>query len=300
MKTGIGLQMIRKEFETVLQNELMIESAPSLAGISDSLFSHPGEAIYYGTGLSTPKALSIGLPFDALAMVLTAEKLRRRLGLSKIYHHIADSHALSNPFADPQMVDALARTIEHTMSEVARHLKLEQLVVIRSSSFDRSVEYGALLNGINTDKHEYVRRELADILWYKQNKRLALKIGWIIQSGQISEGFDERLYDNEFRRLFGDTLSFVYLKAGRTFDRTRPKASPYISIPGEQRILLAPGEQVQEKIEKALAIWPDKVLGGALNHLKAIVRLYDQVAETPAEAGPISDRVQCIINRIFG
>ena len=239
-------------FELFVKNESLIVTNPSLRGLSPSLLETPGGAIYYGTGLSTPRAMSIGLPFDVLGMILAAEKLRRSLDFSRIYHHVADSHALSNAFTNPAEVDALAQSVEKTVARIAAHLDLEHLRVVRASSFDKTPEYARLLQGIRTDKHEYVKRELADMLWYKREHGVALKMGWIIQATAAPGGFDERLYDQEYKRLFGEDLSFVYLKAGRTFDRRRLKASPYIAIADEQRILLAPGERVHAKIEEAM------------------------------------------------
>ena len=291
--------MIKAEFETSIKNEPLVETAPSLEGLSDNFLEAQGSAIYYGTGLTTPKALSVGLPFDVLGMVLTAERLRRHLNLDHIYHHVADTHALSNDFADAAKVDVLTDMVTQTMARVTEHLGLKNLTVVPSSTFDKSAKYESVLDSIVTEKGEYVRRELADMLWYRRERNVVLKMGWIIQAGPVKEGFDERLYDNEFRNAFDDELSFVYLKAGRTFDQRRPKASPYISIPDEQRILLVPNERVEDKIEAAKSKWPDKTLGGSLNHLNAILRLYDQIAETPLERGPLPQRIQCLIDRIF-
>lgn len=291
--------MNQERLATLVRNEPLIEAEPSIRGIMPSLLTAGGGAIYYGTGLTTPRSLSVGLPFDVLGMVLTAEKLRRTLGLTKVIHHIADTHALTNSFATPEAVSALADDVEHTLARVSAHLAMPELAVIRSSTFDSDPAYAELLATIHTAKGNYVRRELADMLWYGQRHGLVLKMGWIIQATETEEGFDERLYDAEYLRLFGTDLSFVYLKAGRTFDSRRRKVSPYISVPGEQRILLRADEKVQEKIDAALAQWPDKTLGGAIKHLKAIVRLYDELAKEPAGSGTLPEKVQRIIDRIF-
>lgn len=287
-----------ERFVTLLRNEPLIEAEPSIHGISPSLFSQKEGAIYYGTGLTTPRALSIGLPFDVLGMVMTAEKLRRALNLTKIIHHIADTHALSNEFASKEVVEKIAQDAEKTMSIVAAHLNIPELIVVRSSSFDNLAEYKLLMDKIETSKGDYVHRELADVLWYRTKFNMVLKIGWIIQASKVAEGFDERLYDSEYIRLFGTDLSFIYLKAGRTFDKKRPKVSPYISVPDEQRILLRADEPVREKFDRAMELWPDKTLGGAVNHLNAIVRLYERLME-PIGRATLPEKIQTIINRIF-
>ena len=91
---------------------------------------------------------------------------------------------------------------------------------------------------------------------------------------------------------------FVYMKAGKTLDKKRPKASPYISVLGEQRIMLRADEPVEEKLAQARASWPDRSLGGAINHLKAIVRLYERLV-SPLDRSPLPTKVRAIIDRIF-
>lgn len=288
----------REQFATIIQNESLIESVPSLDGIDQSLFTGTSGSIYYGTGLTTPHALSIGLPFDVLGMVLVAEKLRRTLGLTEIIHHIADTHALANPFATQEAVEKIAGEVIAVMEKIAAHVKIPQLTIVRSSSFDCLPEYRDILNGIQTEKGEYVRRELADMCWYKRRHNLRLKLGWIIQATQAEERFDERLYDNEYKRLFGNDLSCMYIKAGRTFDTKRPKASPYISVLGEDRVLLRAGEPAWEKCVKAKER-RDQYATGALNHLAAIVRLYERLVE-PLPRGDVGEKVEAVIHRIFG
>jgi hypothetical protein len=294
--------MTTERLKTLLQNEPLIEAKPSIEGVQENLLTAKGGAIYYGTGLTTPRALSLGLPFDVLGMILVADKLRGVLGLGQIIHHIADTHALTNEFASAEAVDKLAVSAESTLRLVAAHLNLPQLTVVRSSSFDSSNDYQQIVKAVETEKGDYVRREIADMRWYRARYNLALKLGWIIQSTEVAEGFDERLYDREYRHLGGSDVSFVYLKAGRTFDYRRPKASPYIAVPNEQRILLVAGERVADKINAAIEMWPDKAtaknLGGAINHLGNIVRLYERRIGSIG-SGTVIDKVQLIIDRIF-
>jgi hypothetical protein len=281
----------------ILRNEGLVDSVASIPGIDRDIY---GSSIYYGTGLTTSKALSAGLPFDVLGMVLAAEKLRRTLGLEHIYHHIADTHALTNAFATAPEVQARAGTVEATMGRVATHLGIkDRLTVFKSSSFDGTPEYTALLDTVVTGKNDYVRRELADMRWYREKHGAAMKLGWVVQTTPSGQGFDERMFDNEYQNCFGKDLMFVYLRPGRTFDKSRPRAAPYISVPDEQRILLKAGEDVEAKVAKAKALWPDKTLGGALNHLAAIIRTYDQIAPEPSGQGAVTGRIQTIIDRIF-
>ncbi len=281
-----------------LQNEGLINTAASISGITHSPIK--GSSLYYGTGLTTCRSPSVGLPFDFLGMILVAEKLYRTFELSHIYHHIADTHALTNSFNTPSDIEILANKVESIITSIVRHLKIEDhFTILRSSSFDNTKEYNNILNNIQTEKNGYVQRELTDMHWYRKKHNVTLKLGWIIQTAKCEQGFDERLFDEEYQKYFGDDMQFIYLKSGRTFDQKRPKAAPYISIAGEQRILLESSENVEEKINKAKEIWNDKTLGGALNHLSAIVRLYNQIAPESCGNELLSIRIQTIINRIF-
>ena len=99
----------REDIETILQNEPLIHASASLDGLFFPWDESRGGSIYYGTGLTTPKAPSIGLPFDVLILVLVAERMRTLLGLTEIHHHIADTHALTNSFCTKEQVDAMAQ-----------------------------------------------------------------------------------------------------------------------------------------------------------------------------------------------
>ena len=94
--------------------------------------------------------------------------------------------------------------------------------------------------------------------------------------------------------------SFIYTKPGRTFDPSRPKASPYIQIPGERRLLLDPNENARATIEEAVEASGDVQLGGARKHLKSIVRLYESVFGTLGRDIDLEDKIQIILDTAFG
>jgi len=281
-------------FRNIIQNEPLIQVRASLERINpDSLVSDG--SIYYGTGLCTTKELSIGLPFDVLEMVLVAEKIRRSLGMRRIYHHIADTHAKSNRIFRDEDVDYQANVAKETLERMAENLRLENFEVLLASEFDQTPEYRAIYERINTSKHDYVKREVADIEWYRRNKGVTIKLGWIIQATETRLGFDERVFDREYEAIIGKKLSFVYLEPGRTFDKSRPKVSPYIHIPGETRILLRKGEDARAKISEAEKRLNDKHLGGARRNLINIIRLYEKLFGTLGKI-PYEDKIQAIID----
>jgi hypothetical protein len=291
----------RQEIENVIKNEALIEMQPSLEGMSDNINLVEGGAIYYGTGVSTPKYLSVGLPFDVLGMIMIAEKIKRKAGLKDIYHHIADTHAKTNDWADPDAIDKRAASVREVLTQVAANLKLEGFHIMLSSEFDNMPEYQELLAHFqSSDKHDYVKHEMADMEWYRTHHNVAVKAGWIIQATETNLGADERLFDREYKTFMGDRLSFLYTKPGRTFDISRPKASPYIQIPGENRLLLDPNENARAKIEESVQRTGDFELGGARKHIKSIVRLYESLFGQLDRGLELEDKVQAILNKSFG
>lgn len=289
-----------KPFTNLVLNEPLIEQKPTLEATSfKALESNPKGSIYYGTGLTTPRAMGIGLPFDVLGMVLVAERIKKTLGFKGIYHHIADTHAKTNEWIDPQEVDRRAKITEETLVKVAYNLQLSGFNVVLSSKFDQSPEYEELVRRFRdkSQKHEYVIREMADMEWYRLKHKTTVKMGWIIQASEAPVGFDERLFDQEYKRIEGEKLSFVYTKPGRTLDLSRPKVSPYIQIAGENRLLLEKGEKVKEKLDEAAQRMNDPHLGGARKHIESIVRVYEKLFGSFGKV-PLEEKVQVIIDRV--
>jgi hypothetical protein len=284
-----------------VRNEALIEAEPSIRFLSQTDIEEcPGGNIYYGTGLTTPTAISVGLPFDVLGIMLTAEKIRRVGQFGTVYHHIADTHAKTNHWIDQTAVDSVASETIRTLEEVKRNLKLDDFQFVLSSSFDATVDYRRLVETFaSSDEHEYVRRELADIEWYRTHADVRLKIGWIIQAKETEVGFDERRFDREYLRFYPAQMSFVYTKPGRTFDLSRPKVSPYITVANERRLRLAPGVDVGAVFAAA----NDPNLGGARKHIQSIVRLYESLfgdlGKISRDGLTLEDKVQTIIDRCF-
>jgi len=286
-------QIDRDKVVCRLRNEPLIEHEFSLPMLADSLWASKGRALFYGTGLCNTHCLTVGVPFDTLAMVLVAQKLRLMLGLSEIIHHIADTHALCNFPQEKEDVSKKAEEVEATMKIVISRLGLRDFVVLRSSSFDASSGYATLMSSTNGGDGEYSQRELTDMLWYQKNHNVVLKLGWASQGFD----FDERWYDNRFVSCFGRIMSFAYTKSGRSFSR---KAVPYIATTEDDRIFLRPGERVQAKFDHASKHIKKNVISGAVNYFASICRLYDSLKlGEPLSRGSVPQKVQQIIDRIF-
>lgn len=280
----------------------LIDPTSSEAGILPTLSgAAKGGALYFGTGLTTAKAISVGVPFDVLGMLLVADKIRRELGLSMVIQLVADTHAKSNLFTNPDEVDAMAELMKNVSARVASLIGLSgAYTLLKSSDFDQKSDYREILGGVISDDHEYVRREWSDIEYLRRAYGLVIKLSWVIDPKAKRVGFDERLYDLRFRDVIGQSMSFVYVNPGRTLDPNRIKASPYISIAGENRILLCPNEDVRKKFAEAERNFGTDKLNGTRQHLSHVVAMYEKQVEAVAGADtPLEDKIQLIINRIF-
>jgi hypothetical protein len=275
----------QQQFEDFLHSTALIEVGSTIAGIQDELVeksnssdTQSGTSLYFGTGLCTSKAMTVGIPFDILGMLFVAEYFRRFFGLDQMVQLIADTHAKSNDFTTVEEVDTAADRLIKTMSKVAKNLGIDKhYTPILSSSFDGSDEYQAVFDSIRSDDHEYVRREWSDIEYLRQTHKLQLKLSWIVDPKAKKIGFDERLYDLRFIEITGQPMSFAYVMAGRTLDKERPKASPYICVAGENRILLEKDEQVKEKLADAKVRLSESRYQTVIDHLQSIVDLYNKL-----------------------
>lgn len=284
-----------------LINEVpLIEPTSSMSGILPTLAGEAeGGALYFGTGLATSKAMSVGVPFDVVGMLLTARKIQGVLKLSRVIQLIADTHALSNTFTTPEDVSAMAEKMKDVSSRVAHLIGLGDVYMpVKSSDFDQTNGYREIFDGVVSDDHEYVRREWADIEYLRRTYKLVLKLSWIVDPKAKKVGFDERLYDLRFREVMGQSMSFIYVNPGRTLDPNRMKASPYISIAGERRILLDPQEDVHKKFADAEAEFGADKFKSTRLHLSQIVTLYEE--QVGAVIGTsLEDKIQSIINAVF-
>src|SRR5690606_33657637 len=108
-------------------------------------------------GISSPRALTRGVPFDVLGMLLPAERLRCAAGAEHVVALIADRHALSNGFSASK-VARRAREIESTLRAIGRALRMP-LKLVRASELHECREHRLLQQKICAralgDEHPY-------------------------------------------------------------------------------------------------------------------------------------------------
>lgn len=285
------------DFRTFLENEPLVETNGMVTEIQETLFQGTKRSIFYGIGLCTPKELSIGLPFDILEMIFVAERIRRSFNFERIYQHIADTHAKTNQLFNKKTIDQTAKKTKVQLEQIFRNFGFSDFVICTASDFDSTNEYRKIYDELPKKDHEYIVREIADICWYSLKYNSKLKLGWFINTGGDSKiGNDETLFDRKYNGLFPNSMSFIYLKPGRTFDKSRQRVSPYIFLKNENRLILKKGENVEEKFSKAEIEWGDKYFGGARKHLENIVHAYEKLFGNLLGMS-IEEKIQYILDR---
>jgi hypothetical protein len=244
-----------------------------------------GTNLYFGTGLSTTKAITRGLPFDFLGMVVGAEFTRRKLGLGKTIHEISDTHAIANGFASAADITCLANNQRALVGKMVKSLKLEGVYeCVLASEYQSTSEYQKILAGVKTrrpDEAHYFQYQWAGMDWLASQRNVRVKVGWLTDDTPNPRGFDERRFDRGYDDLSLTPLNYVYLKCGRNVSSTRTRVSPYTSVEGEDRIMLARGEDAFSYFEKWLRPQPlTKDTRQTITHLANIVDGFEKLFGT--------------------
>ncbi|MBS3142837.1 hypothetical protein J4464_05625 [Candidatus Woesearchaeota archaeon] len=245
-------------------------------------------SLYFGIGLCNHYSVTQGLPIDVLGMLLVGS----RIAVDK-HVLIADSHAKTNGF-DHDEIDGRAHDAKEILEHVCGTLGLVGWNVHLASGIDTSLAYQTFLDCM-PGEHEYVRRELADMAWFRNELGVNLKLGWFRNGSRSSS---EASFDEKFSSLFPGQLSFAYIEPGRTFDPGHPIAAPYFCSDSASRILLSPGENAADKFRAAMEAVGQRGVKPYTNLLNRLVRLYDTVVER-TERGTVEQRIQQILGRCF-
>ena len=278
----------------IIMQESLINRKPTIESIKNSTIEENNKSIYLGTGLSSSKKVSIGTPFDLLSMILIANKVKNEIGSTTIYHNIADLHAATNNFTNKELEEALKKQ-EENITKITESLDIKEYKILKSSQFHETEEYQKIISKINIDKHKYVQKEIADIEYFRQQKKAGIKIGWSIKSNSTS--FDEVFFDKQYKEIFGNKIISIYTVPGKRLDDKAPNAAPYILTEDEinSRIIFKENEQVAKKLnENDCSKQTQKTVK---KYLTAITRLYQETIE-PLE-GNLDNKISYIISKAF-
>ena len=285
----------------VILQERLIETAPSLGALERQRLPQPPRAVYLGVGLCTETDVSVAVPVDLLGILLPAERVRRAVGAEALVVVVADEHALGNGFRPDRVMKRAVET-ERLLCRLGTTLGLEQMQVMRASSFHGSTRYRRILAEVDLRAPHglgrYFRRQVADVEHMHRVWGGVVKVGWVVSgSPRVQHRRDEMAFDTCFNSVVGDHVGFVYCKAGRTMDDRRPKASPYVVVDPSRRICVSPDEDVAGKLERARRHASTAAVNGVRKHVGAVARIYSRMVA--ALDGPVERRLQSIISSVF-
>lgn len=302
-------QKLKEELPLLAEDAIALDKNLSTEDLST-------KSLFFGIGLCTTKEMSVGLPFDFLGLVATAEALRRTLGFGKIIQLIADSHAKTNHFVSDAEVDKKAHALKELSLKIAKNLGLEgKYEVILASEIDSSPEYKKIEKNIPADgSPEYARKEWTDMEYLAHTYNTRLKVSWImpLKKGQKHTA-DEVYFDNGFNERFKATpYSFIYNRAALTFDPARLNVCPYSSASGEKRIYLAQDQVVagekrfyetanqdaQEKLTEFMTV-KHKAKDKALAQLETMADFVHRVFGIGSTTGSLGEKVNSIMKAVL-
>jgi hypothetical protein len=229
---------------------------------------------------------------------IVAEQARRSLNLSKIIHLVADTHAKN---AHPLLVKEVAHLALQTKylvdTMVTRLGIQDHYEVVLASDFDATPEYQSLLREVDGRAgafgNDYFRHEAADIEFFRRKSSGLIKLSWTLDDFRKTH-HDERAFDAFYTSIFGEHVSFIYTVSGKRFEKSRRNVSPYVSTPGEARVLIADDSWVS-KIGEWKHVDPKTYI-----HLTNIVFAFEELfGRDYAEDLLIEEKIQKIINRCF-
>ncbi len=315
------IAQIAKDAKLIILEQKLKEALPLLAEggivldknvISEDLSS---KSLYFGIGLCTTKEMSVGLPFDFLGLVATAEAIRRTLGFGKIIQLIADSHAKTNHFVSDSEVEKKAQALKELSLKIAKNLGLEgKYEIILASEIDSTPEYKKIEKDIpHDDSPDYAKKEWTDMEYLARHYNTCLKVSWMmpLKKGQTHTS-DEVYFDNGFKSRFNRPYSFIYNRAALTFDPARLNVCPYSSASGEKRVYLALDQVVggekrfyvatdqdaQAKLTEFMAV-KHKAKDKALAQLETIANFVHRIFGVGLSEGSLGDRVNSIIKAVL-
>lgn len=278
-----------------------IEEPLSLARLNPFTQFENQPPLLFGMGGGS-KALSKGLPIDVLSMVLTAEKLRRDLGLGRCriicangitYTNIPNNPDFSKEGIDWVMSaerDLLQLAVERfgiaDHWDIFLETDIEEIIGHDGKeTYDRIVkdaEQTPFISG-----HHYAL-EMTQMYTLLNQETGGVKLGWFIRNINKAKPeyiMDEQPFDARYAMFLAyrgltNTISIPYAHAGVRLHPGRggvDKDAPYICYDPRDRILLSPFEDPEQKLIEAT-----KAGGGLQNrtirdHFGTIIKLFEEI-----------------------
>jgi hypothetical protein len=245
-----------------------------------------GDSVWFGLGICGT-TLSAALPIDVLLLLCGQELLRRALGLRRSIVLVADSNAIAVGHPRAQ-VQAVAERVEGSIARLRSALDLPVDCVRASAvaSWSEHARHEALVRGLPAyEAHQLVQTEAL------RRAGATVKLGWIMPGGAR----DERYFDRLHRERGGGRVAFAYTVCGRGLAVGRPRACPYVVERPDERILVAPGESIANKLHRARHRAPRET-AGYRRLLRRITRTIARMRGAPIRRAPERE-LQSLLDR---
>jgi hypothetical protein len=278
----------------------LLDTQLSREGLRVADPARPPRMVYLGLGLCARDELSKGIPLDLLGLLLPAEEIRQAAGATELLVLIADRHALENEFPAAE-VEARAAALEDALRRIRHRCGLRAMSIVRASSFHGERAYRDALAAVRRragDRHhDYALRQFADAIYLEQRYGGLLKVGWALRGAEPARRRDEVAFDLALREIYGDRVSFVYCKPGRSLADESPRVPPYVVTRPDARLCIDGDEDAAAKLERAYRSASPNTVDGYRRHLRALVYTYCRAVER-LPRGPLEERVAALTRRL--
>jgi len=279
-----------KELERIIWKERLIEPNLSQANLSPNTELEKNTPLLLGMGGGNHE-MSKALPFDALGLILTTEKIKKELNLGPCNILLADqTTSLINGFSEKKvnnLMTGMKGLLEISLTSFS--FEKDWNIFLESElKKDKSLDFQDKYEEIAKDAFSmgfdgYSAREAAATIMFLQPPAGGgIKIGWSAPNTDL----DETFFDNQTKEYLKNKgipnkITFIYTPAGvrllpgKTGQLER--VAPYICTQPENRILLSPLEEPVRKIKEATQ------KGGGLNWrwsqklFSGIVQLFEEL-----------------------
>ncbi|MGB4966521.1 MAG: hypothetical protein WBO77_05465, partial [Microgenomates group bacterium] len=245
--------------------------------------------------------LSRDLPLDILSMILTAEQLRRNVGLGNCYIICGDDVAQSNigrssDFTESN-IDEVAQIRVKSLRYVIEKLGFDDhMTVLLGSKIDSVIpsdvfaDYQHMCDELLArGAQPYFALETAQIWALAGQSKGGVKVSWFSRNNSSYEKgtiLDEKPFDDFYRNSMRDlfvenTVSTVYTRAGV---RTAPahnghvkKESPYVCYDPAERLVINNMDEVEHMLENVLHGEELPYRNSVYRYYLHLARLYEAV-----------------------
>jgi hypothetical protein len=284
------------DLDTVLKFPLIAENNTRI-DLSPLTEYNTGGSVYFGTGLATPKAFTVGLPFDYLSMLTTAEFLRRSIGADRIIQEISDTHCIQNGVASTEEIYNMAAKQKLQVEKVAYNLGIsEQFKCILASDYQSSADYDRdrekiLASSQDPQNHYFIYQWTGDY-YLTREENIKVKLGWATDDNLEIKGLDERSFNRGYKNLGLPGPCYAYTFGAYNFDSQRPRVSPYTCLPQEKRLMLAYEDNATEMLTDFLdhTMNNPNLTRRAIGRLALITQSFEEVFGTVQAPTPLSHK----------